>query len=333
MSFLGALGAGLGGYAQGREEKQQRQAQADALKQQQAEEQQRLALEQQKAQQAQTLFNQEQEDRTRNHGINPATGKPFAVPWQLMEVRPNNGGTGGPITPQDQLNHLQAWARWYLQTGQTDAAAQTNEQLKAAQTELLRQQTEQAALDRELRVRGTLDAHDQYIVDHGGSLQSPAQQGQLSPRDQWLLDHYGTLEPNLAGNGQLTKQASAAESRARDLYNSFDQLYKSLTFVAKNPITGTPYLDPKTHHFATAQLGEVQQQQFAAVKAHLEESADPQKDADAIIKGTKNINPDMAALIQAYAKYVAATKERDKLRGEVDNPGGSNAAWGPQGSW
>ena len=126
MSFLTAAANAFGGYERGKRDK------ADRLRQQQQQDQE-LAIQKEQEHEHEQQFADTEEDRLRNRGIDPATGRPFVVPPELLQVAPNNKGiplldpaTGKPYeggaSPHQELEHAYKWAQFYSQHGdQTDA--------------------------------------------------------------------------------------------------------------------------------------------------------------------------------------------------------------------
>jgi hypothetical protein len=171
MSFATALAYGFGGYGQGRQRRFQ-----DTLEQQQlTNEQQQYAEQNRRADQElaiQTATAKAQADaELRQRGINPATatwnpttmqyegGKPFAPLAVEQRVVPGKVGTNYQVTPQDLIKHYTDLASAYAEEGRTDKANIAANYANAIQAEILRAQTEQATLNREIYMAGLNNAN------------------------------------------------------------------------------------------------------------------------------------------------------------------------------
>lgn len=162
MSFLTALLGAAGGFEQGRQTRRdyelQRQRQSDTHQYEQSEiaaENARTGIDQQKQQQATEAI-------TRNRGIDPTTGKPFALPQPLMQVVPNNRGK--PATPQQLYDHYNQLARFYISTGQTDAANVAANQAGDIQRQMIQANTIEAQNARDIYNQGHMDQRTAQII-------------------------------------------------------------------------------------------------------------------------------------------------------------------------
>jgi hypothetical protein len=209
LSFATAVLYGLGGYQRG---KQQRFEDTEQQRQLTDEEAQTKAEEARQAtadQRAQTLFQQQQEDRQRNMGIDPATGKPFVMPQSLTQIRPNNAGKGGPASLQDLYNHYSSLAQYYTKNGQTDLAAFAGSQAAETARQLAAQQAQGAQFQREQYSQYMQNMRDQYNQSHEDQRSKDRESF-----DVWLKGQPTYSDLHGGGRAHVTsEQASDAKSK------------------------------------------------------------------------------------------------------------------------
>jgi len=155
MAFLTALLGAAGGFGQGRLQRQQtdldKQRQADTHAYEQAQtdaERAHVGIEQQEEA-------AKQQATQRNLGIDPITGKPFVIPKPLTQVAPNNKGRAA--TPEQLYQHYSNLARYYVGTGQTDAANLAAQQASEIQRQMISNNA--------LQMRAILDYYNQAHQD------------------------------------------------------------------------------------------------------------------------------------------------------------------------
>lgn len=138
---LSAAAQTLGGIAQQRTMQQELQRQAAQQQLENAFRQQQLSMEQSNADRDYKLQKGQADSSMRARGVDPDTGKPFVLPKELTQLRPNNKGKGGIPSALDEAQHLGAVAAWYDTQGAYDVANSFRAQAASKIQEYKDQQT------------------------------------------------------------------------------------------------------------------------------------------------------------------------------------------------
>lgn len=316
MAFLTALGNAAGGYQQGGqqkflndEDKQRLRQEQEARRAQEADNAARLGLDQTRL-----------TDEEKHAAIADAyTGAETAALTTQNTQDAKNAALRAKLRlppgfdkmdPDQKSAYL--YNRWTIaqQTGDTDLATQT---LNA-----IRDLSGLTKAGIAATSRGQLTPFQAWEIAHGGAPGSD-NRGQLTEYEKWEIAHGGA--PG-SGNKQANAEAVRQGKLAGDYYNDFNQLWKNMTTVPIRPGIGLPALDPATRKPMQPTLAADQQAHARQDMATLDQSSDPQKDVEKLLKGVTN--KAYVQMLTAYAKYRQAKMRAEHLT-ENQQAGGSDA--------
>lgn len=289
MSFLTAIFGGLGGYQQGRAQREQTQFEQNMTAQTEADRQQQLAIQQGAARESMRAIMANQGMDTSNATWDPTTqsfvgAKPFTMPQPLTRVVPHPVGPNYQVTPMDQYSHLMGLASWYARTGQTTSADIAGQQAADIYNQMSAEETERLRLQDQLTEIGARGALTQQLYSQygaPGTRMTPLTWEELNYLHQTggLPGHAGTSSNPQVIN--LGKQVTQLRSQASTDEQAYKSQYANAIKVTKDPITGMPLMTGGA--MATAPLPADQQQQYNTIAQELMTAKDPETLADQVL--------------------------------------------------